>query len=75
MKDNVGLTNLWKNHLCKFPAVTLDTAEAILTEYPTATKLIDVSFFGHLNRSCFGDAIVLFLFSAINRATQMVHYS
>ena len=45
VKDNVGLTNLWKNHLCKFPTVTLDTAEAILTQYPTASQLIDVSFF------------------------------
>lgn len=50
VKDNVGLTNLWKNHLCKFPTVTLDTAEAILIEYPTAAKLIDVSLLvGHLN--------------------------
>lgn len=40
VKDNIGLTNLFKNHLCKFPAVTLDTAEAIIKEYPTLSKLI-----------------------------------
>lgn len=45
VKDNIGLTNLWKNHLCKFPAVTLDTAEAIVKEYPTLSKLIQVDFF------------------------------
>lgn len=43
VKENIGLTNLWKNHLCKFPAVTLDTAEAIIKEYPTISKLIEVS--------------------------------
>lgn len=45
VKDNIGLTNLWKNHLCKFPTVTLDTAEAITKEYPTASKLIQVRIF------------------------------
>lgn len=40
VKDKIGLTNLWKNHLCKFPAVTLDTAEAIIKEYPTLSKLL-----------------------------------
>lgn len=40
---NVGLTNLWKSHLCKFHSVTLDTAEAIIKEYPCASKLIRVS--------------------------------
>lgn len=49
VKDNIGLTNLWKNHLCKFPAVTLDTAEAILKEYPTYSKLIQVCFIKRLN--------------------------
>lgn len=44
VKDSIGLTNLWKNHLCKFPSVTLDTAEAIIEKYPTASKLIQVSF-------------------------------
>lgn len=43
IKGNIGLTNLWKNSLCKFPQVTLDTAEAILKEYPTKGKLIKVS--------------------------------
>lgn len=42
VKDNIGLTNLWKNHLCKFPSVTLDTAEAIIQKYPTVSKLIEV---------------------------------
>lgn len=42
VKDNIGLTNLFKNHLCKFPSVTLDTAEAIIKEYPTLSKLIQV---------------------------------
>lgn len=41
---NIGLTNLWKSHLCKFHSVTLDTAEAILKEYPNSSKLIRVSF-------------------------------
>lgn len=45
VKNNIGLTNLWKNHLCKFPAVTLDTAEAILKEYPTLSELIQVDYF------------------------------
>lgn len=40
---NIGLTNLWKSHLCKFHSVTLDTAEAILKEYPNSSKLIRVS--------------------------------
>lgn len=43
VKNNIGLLNLWKNTLCKFPQVTLDTAEAILKEYPTNNKLIRVS--------------------------------
>lgn len=42
VKDNIGLTNLYKNHLCKFPSVTLDTAEAIIEAYPTLSKLIQV---------------------------------
>lgn len=45
VKGNIGLTNLWKNHLCKFPGVTLDTAEAIIKEYSTASKLIQVRDF------------------------------
>lgn len=42
---NIGLTNLWKSHLCKFHSVTLDTAEAIIKEYPSSSKLIRVSQF------------------------------
>lgn len=39
----VGLSNLWKNHLCKFYSVTLDTAEAIIKEYSTNSRLLRVS--------------------------------
>lgn len=42
VKDNIGLTSLFQHHLCKFSSVTLDTAEAIIKEYPTLSKLNQV---------------------------------
>lgn len=42
VKENIGLLNLWKTSLCKFPQVTLDTAEAIVATYPTCNSLMQV---------------------------------
>lgn len=38
-----GLSNLWQHHLMKFPMVTLEIAEAIISEYPMPKTLFDVS--------------------------------
>lgn len=42
VKGNIGLLNLWKTSLCKFPQVTLDTAEAIIGTYRTCASLMQV---------------------------------
>lgn len=42
VKNEIGLSNLWQHHLCKFPTVTLEIAEAIMKVYPTPAKLIEV---------------------------------
>lgn len=43
VKGTTGLSNLWQHHLIKLPLVTLETAEAIINEYPMPRLLLDVS--------------------------------
>lgn len=43
VKGEIGLSSLWQRHLIKIPLVTLETAEAIIKEYPKPSKLIEVS--------------------------------
>lgn len=43
VKGEIGLTNLWQRHLTKIPAITLESAEAIIAKYPMPSKLIEVS--------------------------------
>ena len=38
-----GLSNLWQHHLTKLPLVALETAEAIIGEYPMPRSLFEVS--------------------------------
>lgn len=42
VKGEAGLTNLWQRHLTKMPAITLESAEAIIANYPMPSKLIQV---------------------------------
>lgn len=41
VSDKVGLGRLWQQHLIKLPFITLETAEAIMTVYPTPKTLLD----------------------------------
>lgn len=43
VKGVTGLSNLWQHHLIKFPLVTLEIAEAIISEYPMPKVLLEVS--------------------------------
>lgn len=43
VKGEVGLTNLWQRHLTKLPSITLESAEAIIANYPMPSKLVQVS--------------------------------
>lgn len=40
VKGEVGLSSLWQRHLMKIPSVTLESAEAIINEYVSPSKLI-----------------------------------
>lgn len=41
-KDGNGLQRLWSQQLCCFPLARLETAEAIASQYPTPTALVQV---------------------------------
>lgn len=38
-----GLMNLWQRQICQFPNVTLDVAQAIVSNYSSPLALINVS--------------------------------
>lgn len=38
-----GLTSLWQQQICQFPNVTLDVAQAIVSNYGSPLALINVS--------------------------------
>lgn len=42
VKGTTGLTSLWQHHLIKLPLVALETAEAIIGEYPMPSALFEV---------------------------------
>lgn len=42
VKGTTGLSSLWQHHLTKLPMVALETAEAIIAEYPMPRTLLDV---------------------------------
>lgn len=41
VQDTNGLTRLWQQHLIKLPLATLETAEAIIKEYPLPQYLLE----------------------------------
>lgn len=43
MRGNIGLSKLWQHHLIKMPMAQLETAEAIIAEYPMPRLLLNVS--------------------------------
>lgn len=65
-ENNAGMSRLWQQHLTRLPLVTLDVAEAIMSEFSCPKKLIDfkdsctetefVNFIGDIRvkRSLFG---------------------
>lgn len=46
-----GLARLWQQQICQFPAVTLDIAQAIVSNYSSPLVLINVSQILFLNNS------------------------
>lgn len=66
-ENNAGMSRLWQQHLTRLPLVTLDVAEAIMSEFSCPKKLLDfkenstdlefVSFIADLRikRSLFGN--------------------
>lgn len=80
VKGEVGLTNLWQRHLTKLPSITLESAEAIIANYPMPSKLIQVSATsaksgvdGELSDFDFSFVLLLFSSRHTNRVIQMDH--
>lgn len=42
VKGTTGLSSLWQHHLTKLPMVALETAEAIIAQYPMPRALLEV---------------------------------
>lgn len=45
VKGTTGLSSLWQHHLTKLPMVALETAEAIIAQYPMPRALLEVWYY------------------------------
>lgn len=45
VEDDIGLKNLWQQHLMKMPLTTLEKAQSIMEIYPTPGDLIKVCMY------------------------------
>lgn len=48
IRGTIGLGKLWQHHLIKLPMATLESAEAIIGEYPMPRLLLNVNVFSQI---------------------------